>query len=126
MNLNIVLQLSNVDQCNEMVDYYEAIKNKLPGLLGGHTLIPVTDTVGGPWDITNIPLDILQSLPVIQSESQLALEWKQYIDNAIKYNQYNADHREMVLSREKYFKTVYGKCLWDLKPEWQSIYEKKI
>ena len=27
---------------------------------------------------------------------------------------------------KQYFKNVYDKCLWDLKPEWQSIYEKKI
>ena len=126
INLNIVLQLSNIDQCNEMVAFYDDIKHRLPGLLGGHTLIPVTDTNGGPWDIANVPLDILKSLPEIESNGELALEWKQYIKNAIKHNQYNSSHREMVLSREKYFKSLYGKCLWDLKPEWHSIYEKEI
>lgn len=123
LNLNIVLQLSNVDQCNEMVAFYEAIKNKLPGLGGVATLMPVVGNA--PWDISNIPLEILELLPNIESNSQMALEWKQHIENAKKYNRYDVGHKEDVLSREKHFKNVYEKCLWDLKPEWRTIYEKE-
>tara|TARA_B100001175_G_scaffold229189_1_gene195771 strand:+ start:30 stop:320 length:291 start_codon:yes stop_codon:yes gene_type:complete len=78
-----------------------------------------------PWDLMNIPLEILEGLPIIKQNSKLAEQWHSNIEFARKNNRYTAQHGQKVLEREKYFKQVHGKNLWDERPDWHEIYKEQ-
>jgi radical SAM protein with 4Fe4S-binding SPASM domain len=125
LNLNIVTQLSNVDQGNEMNSFYQGLVQKFNGISSNYTLAHVYDNDPiNPWDLMNIPLEILKGLANIKQDSKLAEQWHSNIEFARKNNSYDAKHGKKVLAREKYFKQVHGKNLWDERPDWHEIYEK--
>ena len=126
LNLNIVTQLSNVDQGNEMNSYYQGLVQKFDGMSSNYTMAHVYDTDPiNPWDLMNIPLEILEGLASIKQDSKLAEQWHSNIEFARKNNRYNSKHGQKVLQREKYFKQVHGKNLWDERPDWHEIYKEQ-
>ncbi len=120
VNLNIVLQLANIDQCDVMNTFYEHLQERFPGLDYEFTLMPINNN--NSWDIQNLPLKILNSLPDIKADTQLAKQWRDRINYAIENNGYNKYHKKQVLIREEHFKNVYGKNLWREKGGWMKIY----
>jgi hypothetical protein len=127
LNLNIVTQLSNVDQGNEMNNFYQGLVEKFNGISCNYTMAHVYDSDPvNPWDLMNIPSKILEGLPIIKQDSKLAEQWHGNIEFARNNNRYNTKHRERVLAREKYFKQVHGKNLWDQRPDWLEIYSEDI
>ena len=126
LNLNIVLQLANVDQCDVMNSFYEDLQKRFPGIACNLTLAHITDLDASnrAWDIQNLPLEILNSLPNIKAETQLVKQWREGIDYAIENNGYNKNYRQQVLAREEHFLNVHGKNLWTEKPDWFEIYNR--
>ena len=121
VNLNIVLQLANIDQGNVMNDFYESLQDLFPGLDFDVTLMPINNN--STWDIQNLPLEILNSLPDIKADTQLAEQWRNSINYAIENNGYNKYHKKQVLTREEHFLSVHGKNLWTERPDWFEIYK---
>jgi len=127
LNLNIVLQLANVDQCDAMDSFYTNLQKRLPGINTCYTLAPIFDLDPfNPWDIKNLPIEILKGLPDIKSETELAKQWGESINYSIENNSYNKQHREKVLAREEHFLKVHSKNLWNEKPDWFEIYNRQI
>jgi radical SAM protein with 4Fe4S-binding SPASM domain len=126
LNLNIVLQLANVDQCDEMNSFYEGLQKRFPGIACNYTLVHINDIDASnrAWDIKNLPLEILNSLTNIKAETQLAKHWREGIDYAIENNGYNKNYSQQVLTREEHFLNVHGKNLWTDKPDWFEIYDR--
>ena len=95
LNLNIVLQLANVDQCDAMNSFYEDLQKHFPGLAFQYCLAHINDldTSNRAWDIQNLPLEILNSLPNIKTETQLVKQWREGIDYAIENNGYNKNYK---------------------------------
>ena len=126
LNLNIVLQLANVDQCDAMNSFYEDLQKRFPGLAFQHCLVHITDLGASnrAWDIQNLPLEILNSLLDIKADTQLGKQWREGINYAIENNGYNEDHRQQVLTREEHFLNVHGKNLWTERPDWFKIYNR--
>jgi radical SAM protein with 4Fe4S-binding SPASM domain len=124
LNLNIVLQLANVDQCNAMNSFYEGLQKRFPGLAFQYCLAHINDldAPNSAWDIKNLPLEILNSLPDIKTETQLAKQWREGINYAIENNGYNKNYKQQVLTREQHFLNVHGKNLWTERPDWFEIY----
>ncbi len=127
LNLNIVIQLSNIDQGNEMSSFYHALERKFSGISCKYTMAHVFDSdQTNPWDPKNIPPAILHKLPDVSFQSQLGNEWQKGIDFAKSNNMYNQIHRTKVLAREEHFKNTYGKNLWDERPDWYEIYKEQV
>lgn len=127
LNLNIVTQLSNVDQGNELNNFYQGLVDKFNGILCTYTIAHIGDPdPANPWDLMNIPPKLLNGLPIIKQDSKLARQWQDSIEFAKQNNRYNSKHRVKVLEREKYFKQVHGKNLWDERPDWLEIYSEDI
>ena len=126
LNLNIVLQLANVDQCDAMNSFYEDLQKRFPGLAFQYCLAHINDldAPNSAWDIKNLPLEILNSLPDIKAETQLVKQWRGGIDYAIENNGYNKHYRQQVLTREQHFLNVHGKNLWTERPDWFEIYNR--
>lgn len=127
LNLNIVIQLSNVDQGNELNNFYQGLVNKFKGISCTYTMAHVNDPdPDNPWDLMNIPLKILDGLMIIKQDSKLVRQWQDSIEFAKQNNRYSSKHKVKVLEREKYFKQVHGKNLWNERPDWLEIYSEDI
>ena len=123
LNMNIVQQLSNLDQATRLTQFMETLSKAHPRLYSSYTLMPVGDNEC--WDLHNIPLSILQqSYDNINANSKLEKEWKTNIGKAIEKNNFKTKFASQVLDREKWFKAKHGKCLWHERPDWQRTYEK--
>ena len=110
LNLNIVTQLSNVDQGNEMNSFYQGLVQKFDGMSSNYTMAHVYDTDPiNPWDLMNIPLEILEGLASIKQDSKLAEQWHSNIEFARKNNRYNSKHGQKVLQREPNLQSILCK-----------------
>jgi hypothetical protein len=107
-----------------MNSFYESLQKRFPGIAFNLTLAHINDldTSNRAWDIQNLPLEILNSLPNIKAETQLVNQWHEGIKYAIENNGYNKNYRQQVLTREEYFLNVHGKNLWTERPDWFEIY----
>ena len=123
LNLNIVLQLANVDQCYAMNSFYEDLQKRFPGLAFQYCLVHINAS-NRAWDIQNLPLEILNSLLDIKADTQLGKQWREGINYAIESNGYNENYRQQVLTREEHFLNVHGKNLWTERPDWFEIYNR--
>ena len=109
-----------------MNSFYQGLVKKFNGVSSNYTMAHVYDDDPiNPWDLMNIPLEILGGLASIKQDSKLAEQWHSNIEFARKNNRYNAKHGQKVLEREKYFKQVHGKNLWDERPDWHEIYKEQ-
>ena len=123
LNMNIVQQLSNLDQATRLTQFMETLSKAHPRLYSSYTLMPVGDNEC--WDLHNIPLSILeQAYNNIHPNSKLEKEWKTNIGKAIDKNNFKTKFASEVLDREKWFKAKHGKCLWHERPDWEQTYEK--
>ena len=129
LNLNIVLQLANIDQCDSMNKFLDDLKQQFKQINFRSTLLPVEDwhSLGVfPWDPINIPVEILKGISQTTFDNDLSRQWQSSIDYAVQNNFYNDKVQEQVLKREEWFLKKYNTNLWNERPDWFEIYNRQI
>lgn len=123
LNMNIVQQLSNLDQSTRLAEFLESLNRSYSKLSTYHTLMPVGDNAC--WDLHNVPTEILVACrDQMQGKYALEREWQTNVDKAIKQNNFTSQHAQEVVDREQWFQATHGKCVWHERPDWKIIYEK--
>jgi len=129
LNLNIVLQLANIDQCDSMNKFLDELKQQFKQINFRSTLLPVEDWASEgvfPWEPNNIPVEILKDISRTTFDNDLSRQWQSSIDYAIQNNGYNDKAQEQVLKREEWFLKKYKTNLWNERPDWFEIYNRQI
>ncbi len=132
VQLNTVIQLANVDQCDSMDTFFQYMQCRFPKLeFFKPNLLSVTGQTGEIfWDLHQVPTEILiPCILDISQNSSHANNWKDLISHAIAYNNfmdnnYRRSAIQGVLDREKYFKKVHNINLWDQRPDWYEVYNR--
>ena len=123
LNMNIVQQLSNLDQHRLLSDWIDKTNTLYPKCNAYYTMMPVGDNPC--WDLNNVPISILEKeLPLILNNTRLEKEYTNNIQAAIKHNSFNKRHAKEVIRREKWFKEKRGLNLWSTRPDWWMEYTK--
>ena len=73
-----------------------------------------------------IGIEILKGISRTAFDNDLSRQWQSSIDYAIQNNGYNDKAQEQVLKREEWFLKKYKTNLWNERPDWFEIYNRRI
>jgi sulfatase maturation enzyme AslB (radical SAM superfamily) len=122
--LTIVTQLSNVDQGAALQEFFDELRGE-NGLQTEYKvmLLPVNNNPEWSWTNTHPAILREERAKLTNKTGAVVEQFKTDLDIALANNQFHAVHADKVCEKETYFQSKFGRCLWDLHPDWKNIYK---